>query len=170
MVWVRSEYAGELAVLSVWITALLPWSVSFVRGTVAGSAVTVVNFRFPLFQLHYVLGVAFGRQSLRDLFQPLYRLPAFVPPDQVLEAWVWVAAGVVFALALLLSIAYYAREAAVADAIPVDPVRLFGGLLGLVAVALTAALVLFFPHQTTVPVGLPFIYVFAAVLLRIDRT
>ena len=28
--WVRSEYAGEFAVLSAWLCALSPWSVSYV--------------------------------------------------------------------------------------------------------------------------------------------
>lgn len=28
MAWARSEYAGEMAVVSAWISALMPWSVT----------------------------------------------------------------------------------------------------------------------------------------------
>jgi len=170
MAWVRSEYAGELAVLSVWLTALLPWSVSFLRETILGREVTVVNIRFVLFQFHYVFGISLGEQSLDDMFQVVFELPGFVPTNQVPEARLWLAAAVVFAALLCLSFLYYTREEWLAETVPVDLVRLFGGVFAVLALAFSAATVMFFPHQTTVPVGTIFMWVFALVLLRIDRT
>ena len=45
MVWVRSKYAEELAVVSAWLMALLPWSLSY--GNPGGAR--YVAIRFPLF-------------------------------------------------------------------------------------------------------------------------
>ncbi|MEF8853669.1 MAG: hypothetical protein V5A44_01715 [Haloarculaceae archaeon] len=170
MPWVRSEYAGELAVLSVWLTALLPWSVSYFNETIAGRSVTVVNIRFLFFQFHYLFGISFGEQTLDGLVQFVFEVPGFVPPNQRLEAEIWVAGAAVFAVLLLLSFAYYAREAALTERVPVDVVRLFGAAFAVLAATFSVAVVMFSPHQLTVPVGTLFMWVFAAVLLRIERT
>ena len=170
MPWVRSEYAGELAVLSVWLTALLPWSVSYFNETIAGRDVTVINIRFLLFQFHYLFGISFGEQSIDDLVQFVHEMPAFVPDNQQLEAEVWVAGAALFALLLALSVLYYAREEALAARVPVDLVRLFGAGFAVLAVVFTAVVVLLNPHQLTVPIGTLFMWVFAVVLLRIERT
>ncbi|PSP50877.1 hypothetical protein BRC60_04355 [Halobacteriales archaeon QH_1_68_42] len=170
MPWVRSEYAGELAVLSVWLTALLPWSVSYFNETIAGRDVTVINIRFLFFQFHYLSGISFGEQSIDDLVQLIHEIPAFVPDNQQLEAEIWVAGAVLFALLLALSFLYYVREEDLTERVPVDLVRLFGGAFALLALVFTAVVVLFNPHQLTVPVGTLFMWVFAIVLLRIERT
>jgi uncharacterized protein (TIGR04206 family) len=170
MPWVRSEYAGELAVLSVWLTALLPWSVSYFSATIAGRNVTVINIRFLFFQLHYLFGISFGEQTFDDLVQFVYEVPAFVPPNQRLEGEIWVAGAAVFAVLLLLSFAYYAREEELAELIPVDPVRLFGAAFAVLAVVFSAVVVLLTPHQITVPVGTLFMWAFAVLLLRVERT
>lgn len=170
MAWVRSEYAGELAVLSVWLTALLPWSVSYFRETIAGQPVTVVNIRFIFFQFHYLFGVSFGEQTLGDIVQIVHQVPAFVPSNQRLEAEIWLAGAVIFLALFAVSIAYYAREEAVAERSPVDLVRLFGAVFAVLATVFTVTTVMFFPHQVTVPVGTLFMWAFAVTLLRIDRT
>lgn len=170
MPWVRSEYAGELAVLSVWLTALLPWSVSYFNEDILGQSVTVVNIRFLFFQFHYLFGISLGEQSWNDLVQFVPEIPSFVPPNQHLEAQIWLAGAVLFAVVLLLSVAYYAREDALADRSPVDLVRLFGGAFAVLAVVFSVATVLFNPHQLTVPVGTLFMWLFAGILLRIERT
>jgi uncharacterized protein (TIGR04206 family) len=170
MPWVRSEYAGELAVLSVWLTALLPWSVSYFNETIGGQNVTVINIRFIFFQLHYLFGISFGEQTFGDIVQFVFEIPDFVPANQRLEGEVWLAGAVVFALLLCLSFAFYAREAAITDRVPVDLVRLVGAAFAVLAVVFSAAVVLFTPHQVTVPVGTLFMWAFAVVLLRIERT
>lgn len=170
MPWVRSEYAGELAVLSVWLTALLPWSISYFSETIAGRNVTVINIRFLFFQLHYLFGISFGEQTFDDLVQLVYEVPDFVPTNQRLEAEIWLAGAAVFAVLLLLSFAYYAREETLAERVPVDLVRLFGAAFAVLAVVFSVAVVMFNPHQVTVPVGTLFMWAFAVVLLRIERT
>jgi uncharacterized protein (TIGR04206 family) len=171
MVWVRKEYAGELAVVFTWLSAFLPWSVSWLNVTMDGlGGVTVVNIRFPLFQFHYLFGVSFGQQSLGNLVQFVHEIPRFVPGNQRLEAWLWVGAAAAYLGLLGLSVAYYADEDSVADILPVDPVRLFGAGLGLVGVTLVGTSVMLFSHQTTVPIGAPFMALFGVLLLRIDRT
>jgi len=169
MPWVRSEYAGELAVLSVWLTALLPWSISYFSATIAGRTVTVINIRFLFFQLHYLFGISFDEQTLDDLVQFVYEVPDFVPANQRLEAEIWLAGAAVFAVLLLLSFAYYAREETLAVRVPVDLVRLFGAAFAVLAVVFSVAVVMFNPHQVTVPVGTLFMWAFAVVLLRIER-
>ncbi|WP_436927385.1 DUF7549 family protein [Halosimplex amylolyticum] len=170
--WVRSEYAGELAVVATWLTALLPWSVSVLRESPDGldATFTVVNIRFVFVQFHYLFGLSLGDQSLDGLVQFVYEIPAFVPDNQVLEGRIWVAAALFFALMLALSVVYYAREEWLTERSPVDPVRLFGAGFAVLAVVFTAAAVMFYQHQPTVPVGALFMWVFAAILLRVERT
>jgi len=196
--WVRSEYAGELAVLATWLTALLPWSVSVLRESPSwiDGTFTVVNIRFVFLQFHYLFGIALGRQSLDGLVQFVFEIPGFVPTNQVPEGRLWLATAVFFGGMLLLSVVYYARdewleaaaeraEVRVADAIPdaladavpatvaarltLDPVRVFGACFAVLAVAFSVSTAMFFQHQPTVPVGALFMWVFAAVLLRVER-
>lgn len=170
--WVRSEYAGELAVLATWLTALIPWSVSVLNRTFRGSETefTVVNIRFLFVQFHYVFGISLGEQSLDDVVQLVFEMPAFVPANQEPEAWLWVGGAALFALLLGLSVLYYARDERLEARLPVDPVRLFGGGFALLALVFSAATVMFLQHQPTAPVGALFMWVFAVILLRVDRT
>ncbi|WP_248896593.1 DUF7549 family protein [Haloplanus halobius] len=165
--WVRSEYAGELAVLMTWLAALIPWNVSYAAGT-SGSAVLFV--RFPLVQVRYVFGVPIARGvSLAD---PLSAI-AFQqgqPIELVYQVWA-VGAGV-YAAALLVSIVYYRREAW-AESWPVDPVRLLGALLlvtGLVFAAATYYLATRGFSSLPIPIGVGFLLLFGGLLLVIERT
>ena len=49
--WVKSEYAGELAVISAWVSMLVPWNIAF--QTKAPFQSTVVFLRFALFELQF---------------------------------------------------------------------------------------------------------------------
>jgi hypothetical protein len=172
MAWVRSEYAGELAVLSVWLTALLPWSASHLRATLEGldGTFTVINIRFVFFQLHYVFGFSFQGQSIADLVQLVFQVPAFVPANQTAESWVWVGGAALFLALLTLSFVYYAREDWLVDRSPVNPVRAVGAAFAVLGLVFGVATVMFAEHQTTVPIGTLFMWVFAALLLRVERT
>jgi len=196
--WVRSEYAGELAVLATWLTALLPWSVSVLRESPSwiDGTFTVVNIRFVFLQFHYLFGIALGRQSLDGLVQLVFEVPEFVPSNQVPEGWLWVATAAFFGCMLLFSFVYYAREerleaaaeraerrladgapdalanvvpASVANRLTLDPVRVFGACFAVLAIAFTVATAMFLQHQPTVPIGALFMWVFAVVLLRVER-
>lgn len=65
--WVSSEYANELAVVSAWVSLLVPWSVSTQSQPISTPATQgeagVLFFRFPLFELQFRDG-AIASQSL----------------------------------------------------------------------------------------------------------
>ena len=103
--WARSEYAGELAVLSTWLCALLPWSVTMF----SPQGITALTFRFLPLRLLYILGAELpGERPLLFVWQ----VPGFVAtPGETLAATAWLAGSVAFLAPLGLSIAYYLREA-----------------------------------------------------------
>lgn len=165
--WVRSEYAGELAVLLTWVSTLLPWSVSRAR---ISADVTFAVVRFPFFLFQFVYGV-----QLRGAERPFLTVvdaPAFPSESGVVLAYrVWLAGAAAFALAFLYSVAYYLDEERIESG-PVDPVRVLGGGLLLSAVVLSASTWLLWQHfpGTSVPVGVLFLYLFGAILLTVERT
>lgn len=165
--WVRSEYAGELAVLLAWLSALLPWSVSY-----AGLG------ERHLFRVHFIAGfvqfvpgVDLGRAIQTGVF--VHDAPGFPEEATVSLGYrVWLLAAGVFALVLAWSVLYYAVDDRLEVQSPVDPVRVMGVLLLLTALPLTAAtyyLAVGF-IGVTVPVGVAFMYLFGGLLLVVDRT
>jgi hypothetical protein len=165
--WVRSEYAGELAVLSTWLSALIPWTVTY-TSAVGGGALLFV--RFPLVQVRYSFGVPLARGIA--VTDPL-SAAAFQRGQTVAVAYrVWTLGAAVFALALVVSVVYYRRESW-AESWAVDPVRLLGGLLLTTGVVLAVAAYLLttrgFPG-VRVPVGVGFLLLFGALLLIVERT
>lgn len=175
MVWVRSEYAGELAVLSTWVTALLPWNVF--SGAVAGG--TVLFVRFPFLQIRYAFGLPFVRAI--DVSTPvsayLLQRGTSVQPAYGL----WVAGAAVYLVALAVAVYYYREEERV-ESWSVDPVTLLGSLLVVSAVAFLAASALF-PERffglslgvggglpgLSLPVGALVQLLLGGVLLRAER-
>ncbi|WP_142856426.1 DUF7549 family protein [Salinigranum halophilum] len=166
MVWVRSEYAGELAVLSTWLSAFIPWNV--MRSSVAGGSVLFV--RFPFLQVRYTYGVPFAEGAL--LLDPLSAI-SFQAGNSIAVAYqAWAAGAGVFAVAFVFSLAYYAAEERV-EALPIDPVRVVGTLLTLTGVVLAVATYLLFTRGfpgVPIPVGVVFFFLFGGVLLTVDRT
>jgi len=136
MVWVRSEYAGELAVLSTWLTLFLPWNVFY--ATVSGGSVLFV--RFPFLQVRYAFGVPFVRAT--DVSTPVsaYLLQSGTSVQVAFGLWLVGAAVVLAALAVSV---YYYREEERAEAWSVDPVALLGGLSTVAALSFLAASALF---------------------------
>ncbi|MFB6165399.1 MAG: hypothetical protein ABEJ31_09605 [Haloarculaceae archaeon] len=183
MVWVNSEYAEELAVVSAWVSALVPWSISVALGSIhVGTASgTLIEVRFPFWLIRYLFGVeiAGADQSGILLRTPMgaasyyHRAPGSLPFD------VWTVGAGFLALAVLLSVALYVREDRVRR-LAVDPVRLMGWLLLCAALALTFSCWLLqfgtwpvgdsdsFPGLL-IPVGVVFQYAFAYTLLRVER-
>jgi hypothetical protein len=165
--WVRSEYAGELAVLLTWLSALIPWNVSYAANP-SGAAVLFV--RFPLAQVRYVFGLSIARGVV--VSDPLSAL-AFQRGSPITAAYrVWALGAAVFAVALVVAIVYYRREAW-AESWPVDPVRLLGGLLastGLVFAGATYLLLSRGFSSLPIPLGVVFLLLFGGLLLTVDRT
>jgi uncharacterized protein (TIGR04206 family) len=161
--WVRSEYAGELAVLLTWLSTLIPWNVSYATD---GSGTAALFVRFPLFQVRYVFGIPLARGVV--VADPLSAL-AFQRGSPIAAAYeVWALGAAVFAVALAVSLVYYRREAW-----PVDPVRLLGTLLfgtGLVLAGATYLLLSRGFSSRPIPLGVVFLLLFGGLLLTVDRT
>ncbi|GGN87826.1 MULTISPECIES: TIGR04206 family protein [Haloarcula] len=166
MAWVKSEYAGELAVLSTWLVTLAPWSASVFEA----AGLTVVALRFLPFRFQFIFGAAL--QNERP-FLWAWEVAAFQSsPELTLAGYLGFAAFVASSIPFALSLFYYFEEGRLAAALPVDPVRVFGALLALVALLTLAATVLFvryFPGFS-LPVGALVAAVLAYLLLTVDRT
>lgn len=163
-VWVRSEYAGELAVLSAWVAALLPWSVSFVRALSGGLLVV----RFPFVEVRYGIGLPLARAV--EVVGPLSAFRLQQGTTSAAGYRLWVPGAAVFVIALALSVAYYLRETRL-EAGPVDPVRAMGVVLLAGSLVLGGASLLLFDGfpGVTVPVGVPLTLMLAFTLLVADR-
>ena len=168
--WVKSEYAGPLAVVSTWLCALLPWSVTlFQEELEPGGEVFAVWIRFLPGRLLYLFGVGFGNESP---FRWVWEVPGFVASrGETVAGYVWIVGTAVFAVAFAVSLLYYLRESWV-ESWPVDPVGLLGGLLVLTGLVLTVAVVVLWRFQAgiVVPVGVFFHLGLGGVLLQVDRT
>lgn len=164
MAWVKSEYAGPLAVLSTWLVALLPWAVtSFSR-----EGLQLYAIRFPFFRVQYVFGLGLGEQSP---FRWTWQVPAFQQtPELTLAGEIGVLGAAVYALALGFSIAYYLAEARI-EARFADPVAILGGGLAVVGFVFLASTALFVRHHAgiTVPLGSVLTLALAGILLTAER-
>lgn len=165
--WVREEYAPELAVVFAWFAALIPWNVALSELELG----TVVFVRFPFLQVRYTYGVPLAR-GVR-LVDP-YAAYQFQLPDSPAVADAYAVAGAGAALlgvAVVLSVAMYLAERQVAAAVR-DPVAVMGVLLlvagGLNAVATVLLATRGFP-ELPLPVGAVLEAAFGVALLRARR-
>jgi uncharacterized protein (TIGR04206 family) len=168
--WVKSEYAGEVAVLSTWLCALLPWSVSVFQASAGqGPSVTAVWLRFLPGRFLYLLGALQRGEGPWDW---AWEVPGFVASrGETLAAFAWLAGAIVFLLPLALSLVYYLDEERV-ESWDMDPVRFLGTLLVISGSLLVVASSLLFLDQagTTVPVGTLIQLGLGVALLRVERT
>jgi uncharacterized protein (TIGR04206 family) len=165
MVWVKSEYAGEVAVLATWLGAFLPWSV----GWLGISGVQVVSLRFPLARIQYIFGATVPGEKP---FLWAWEVPAFAgSPELTLAAQLGLIGGEVYLVALLVSVVFYVAEEWLM-AQPVDPVRLLAALLSIVGLALTGAgfMLVRYDASTVIPIGGPLMLALGALLATADRT
>lgn len=164
MAWVRSEYAGALAVLCTWAAAVLPWSVTYF--SVGSITQVLIRLHWGVFRFQFgapeelVLPSVTVLGALEDASSAGVRQATLV----------WIGAAAVMTVLVAFSVVYYLREDRV-EALPVDPVRLTGWAMLVVAVAHAASLWLFLQYRagTTVPVGAVFEFVFAYLLLTVER-
>jgi hypothetical protein len=190
--WVRSEYAGELAVLSAWLSVLLPWNITYHSNAPPNGEAAVYFFRFAFFEIQFRQPWVFevngettiatepleltyaGTQLFGDVFvaTPVGSLQFY--GETLAQASVaWTLAAVGFGLAFALSLALYFREQEVSAALPVSEVQLMGGLLAVGALATAASTVLFFQADhtrgITLPVGVVVVGLLAVVLLQTEK-
>jgi uncharacterized protein (TIGR04206 family) len=167
--WVKSEYAGALAVLSTWACALLPWSVTFFSRELASGTVSAVWIRFLPGRFLYVFGLGFPAESP---YRWVWDVPGFVATrGESLASYVWLAGFGVVAAAVAVSLLYYLDEERV-ESWRFDPVRLLGGLLVAAGTVLLVATGILWWSQggVVVPVGVLFQLGLGVVLLRVERT
>ena len=176
MVWVKSEYAEELAVLATWLSALVPWSISYGSFAVtSGQDLALVILRFPFVGIRYQLGVQIlGGTSVKT---PLQFRQEVVNAgggalSQVPGYDLWLVGVALLAVAVVVSLLMYFEVDAALDAIPTDPVRVLGALLLGVAVVLLGSTYVLFTTQAAlfVPFGVFLQLAFGIILLRVDRT
>jgi hypothetical protein len=131
--WVRSEYAGEFAVLSAWLCALSPWSVSYVSRS-----------GLRLFRVHfvYVFLQFFPDADLGEGLDPyvLVQDGAQFPPGLAVDPAyrLWFGAALVAGMAALCWIVvgvYVDRD----ERLPVGPEAVTGALAAATALALAGA-------------------------------
>lgn len=170
MVWVRSEYAGELAVLSAWIAALLPWNVTY-SGDIPGFPGSILYLRFPFFEIQYGWGTAL-EEANGFLFFTLYTAARRQSGETVSLAYdLWIATALVLVLALGLSILYYLEEERV-EASRIDPVRSIGVLLLVAGAGFVGASYLIVTRGIPgipIPIGAVFMLVLGGILLSVER-
>jgi len=190
--WVRSRYAGELAVLSAWISVLLPWNITYQGSAPPDGLGAVYFFRFAFFEIQFRRPWVFEiNGEVTEATEPLELTYAgsqlfgniFVtsPPSSISfyddalaqASMLWLGAAAMFAAAFVLGLALYFREEAVAERLPVSEVRLMGVLLVVGAAGTAAASVLFFRTDATsgipIPVGVLVVGALGAVLLRTEK-
>ena len=183
--WVRSEYAGELAVLSAWLSAVVPWNLTYSSFGDLGATLFV---RFPFVQVQFTwLPSVTVDGTVRPFRQTGGRVidgvwiadpvtaataPVGVGRSLVLVSTAWAAGAAVLAVAVAVATAYYLREDRV-GAGPVDPVGVIGALLclgGCVLTVATALLVRSGLPGVPVPVGTVLVFALGYALLRAERT
>lgn len=191
MAWVKSEYAAELAVLSAWIAALVPWSVTVHPGGPLGSWLFFIRFPIAELQVRAASQITVDGEEapvaelLADVY-PGWQVygNAFVA-DPVSSAMTygidalqagsvaWAVGAVLVVCAVLLGLAMYADEEGTARRLPVDEVRVMGALLGAATLSFAVATVLYYQGRDVVgvpvPVGVLVVGALAAILLRVDR-
>lgn len=192
MPWVKAEYAGELAVLSAWLAALVPWSLTADLSAPGGSYMFVL--RWPLFELQIrvplevtangeVIGNASallaqqfpGAELFGGLFvtDPVSAAAFYDARPLVLGSVAWAAGAVVVLIAVALSVAMYRDEAGTRARLPADDVRTMGGLLALATLAFAVATLLYAAERAVVglpiPIGVVVVGALAVGLLRTER-
>lgn len=196
MVWVKSEYADELAVIVTWLSMVLPWSVAYNSKGPLGSHLAFVRVSIFELQLRFPSNITFNGVPLdvaRALdvvyngFQIGGNFYGSFPPTAALfyegtnfeyagalalgNAF-WSLGGLCMLVAFALSIAMYRRENATRARLPIAYPRLAGWLLIAASVCLAVATAWFYVARSRVgipiPVGLLVIIALGASLVTAD--
>ncbi|MFB6148713.1 MAG: hypothetical protein ABEJ48_03520 [Halobacteriales archaeon] len=165
--WVRSDAAPALAVVSAWFAALLPWNIEFVE---VGPDQPVLFLRWPLWQVRYAWNVPFARGIKLDTVLSALQ---FQSGTSIAQAYtVWLGGAIVVLVAIGLSVGWFADEDAIYDLpIPWHPVRLMGGLLAVATALFVLSTVLLYTRGfggIPIPIGLLVTAILATVLLVAD--
>jgi len=169
--WVRSEYAGELAVLSTWLCGLLPWAVTYGRAEILARETSVWIFWFLPRRFLFLPGIDIeGAGTVPNWVWEFPTSEIGLYGGETYAAVFWVGGTGIYLLALGFSLLYYLREDRV-EAMRFDPVRTLGALLIFSGGSLAVTFLGLWRNHPgiTLPVGILFQGVLGAVLLRTKR-
>ena len=193
MAWVRSEYAGEFAVIAAWLSMVLPWNIVYhpsVPTDPLASKMAIIRLPLAEFQFRFpavieVNGETSSAAAVLEQIYPGFRLfgEVFLTTPvgasghydgyMQLGSYAWAVGALAVAAAFAVSLAFYLREEALQDRLSADPVRLIGGLLGMAAASLAAASVLYFFDRDLggipIPIGVVVMGALSVALLRVER-
>lgn len=194
MAWVRSEYAGEFAVLSAWLSMVLPWNVVYhqsVPNRILESKMAIIRFsiielqfRFPAKLTGLPGGTRTADRALERMY-PGYRLIQDIyiatPPGSAahyqgnlqLASIAWTIGALTLLVSFVISLVYYRLDESFEARYDYDPVRLIGALLGVATLAMAAATVLYYLERDfagiPIPVGVVVMGALSVALLRVER-
>ncbi|QLC34097.1 hypothetical protein EFA46_007735 [Halarchaeum sp. CBA1220] len=165
--WTAAEYENPLAVLFVWVSALLPWEVA--HATLSSPDVSVLFVRWPLFQVRRVTSRIDGASDL--MFTTSIGAYQYQGATTIATGYlVWTVVSVAFLALLAFSVAFYLEEDAVTDRLD-RPARLVGAALcctGLGYLVAAAAIYRTGFAGLHVPLGALFQLAFGVLLLTND--
>lgn len=167
MVWVRSEYVGELAVISAWLAAFVPWNVTYASIPGYGNA---LYLRYPFLEVQYLIDRSIDGQSF--FLRPIGRAIRLQAGDIVYDAYLaWAIGSALIAVAVVTSILYYLAEERL-EAGPIDPAKVIGGALfaaGIVLAVASYLLVTLGVPGIPIPIGAVLIAILGGTLLLAER-
>jgi len=167
--WVNPEYAQEFAVLSAWLSMLIPWSLTYASSSNSDAALFVM--RFPYVQIQYVTGLPLVEAfQLRNAYGSMMAEQAN-NEGLAIAFGIWLVGSVILTVAFVLSLIMYAESDVLDDYRDIAPVRVMGVILLLAAVVMTVSDVFLWQNMPgrQIPVFTLFYYVFAVVLLAIEE-
>jgi len=169
--WVNPEYAREFAVLSAWLSLLLPWSLTYGRLGSGDGAGTVFQMRFPYIMIQYVSGVPFVEAFQLRWAHELMALEQGNNEGLVVAFAVWLVGSALLTVAFVLSLLLYGEADFLDEYGEMTPVRAMGVLLLLTGIVMTVSDVFLWQSSPgrQIPVFTLFYYVFAVVLLAIEE-
>jgi len=183
MVWVKSEYADELAVLVTWLTMVVPWSVTYHSDGPLSSHLAFVRISVFELQLRFPSEITIQYPDRAEQLEVMNALDAVYSGSRLFEnfygttpptaaLWYdgvafetaraltlanafWTLAALLLLAAFALSIAMYTREDATRERLPLPYPRLTGWLLVAATVPLTVSTAWFYIARDTVGIPIP---------------
>jgi len=168
--WVNPEYAEEFAVLSAWLSLLIPWSLTYGRLGSGGDAPLIFQMRFPFVLVQYAPNVPLVEAFQLRYAHELMQLESGSNAGLATGFEFWFVGSLLLALAFVLSLVMYVELGVLDRFRSIAPVRAMGGLLLLAALAMTVSDYYLWHNMPgrQIPVFTLFYYVFAVALLSIE--
>lgn len=161
-IWVNTDYLNEYAVLTTWLSTLLPWTIS--TGVIPNFG-QFARIYFPLASIRYLWVNPFDHTTIKT---PLGAYHTQAGHTMATIHLLWLLGTTLLILTLALSITLYYNESRTTRHLPYPPAHLLGIGLALTASCFTLATAAHhwynFPG-TAIPLSQPFLFLFAYTIL-----